>query len=211
MNTSGNSIPPLRPLLRLLMGAVLVASLGACERTAFQSPPSASTRCDKALIGHWLSEGSEGSQDGELEAFVDADCNLRVDERKAEGVRHSTKTPLRSDRIGSERYLWLDAEWAHRAFEAEASVLDVPGDIYLFSYATTGRDRLMLYSPRHRAIAHRVLDKDINGELVARENSLSVRIPGDSAATATLLRKYRLFDLKNGLGFRRAGEDGAPR
>ena len=198
-------------LMRMLLGAALIASLGACERTAFQSPPSASTRCDKALIGHWLSEGGEGSQDGELEAFVDADCNLRVDERKAEGIRHSTATPLRSDRVGSERYLWLDAGWAHRSFEIETNALDVPGDVYIFSYATSGRDRLTLHSPRHRAIAHRVLDKDISGEVIALEDSLSVRIPGDSGDTATLLRKYRLFDLRNGLGFRRASEDGAKR
>lgn len=211
MNTPRITTRSLPSLSRLLLGAALVASLGACERTAFQSPPSESTRCDKALVGHWLSEGGDGSQDGELEAFVDADCNLRVDERKADGIRHSTATPLRSDRIGSERYLWLDAEWAHRSFEIDTSALDAPGDVYLFSYATSGRDRLTLHSPRHRAIAHRVLDKDIGGELIAREDSLTVRIPGDSKAVAGLLRKYRLFDLKNGLGFRRAAEDDARR
>jgi hypothetical protein len=196
---------------RLLLTVLVCASLAACERTAFQSPPSDSTRCDKALVGHWLSEGDAGRRDGELVAFVDAECNLRVDEYRSEGIRTSAKTALRSDRIGSERYLWLDADWAHRSFEIEPGALAVSGDVYLFSYATSGRNRLLLHAPRHRAIAHRVLDRDISGEIIAREDSLSVRIPGDSDAIAALLRKYRLFDLKNGLGFRRADGDEARR
>ena len=200
------SLPVPMPM-RLLLCAGLALGLIGCERTAFESPPSDSTRCDKALVGHWLSEGDAGSEDGELEVFVDADCNLRVDEHEADGIRHSTTTVLRSDRIGGEPYLWVDADWAHRSFEIEGDDLHEAGDVYVFSYSGRGRNRLMLYSPRHRAIAHRVLDKDIPGEVIARDESLSVRIPGDSDAIAALLRKYRLFDLKNGLGFRRADDD----
>ena len=178
---------------------------------AKESPPSSNAHCDNALVGHWRSEGDNSSEDGELEAFIDADCNLRVDERKADGVRHSTKTPLRSDRVGGERYLWFDAEWSQRTFEIDASALDAPGDVYLFSYGMKDRDRLMLHPPRHRAIAHRVLDKDIGGEVLARENSLTVRIAGDSETVAALLRKYRWFDLKHKIGFRRvAGDDSPP-
>lgn len=192
--------------VRFLCSALVALALAGCERTAFQSPPSDSTRCDKALVGHWVSEGGKGSQEGELVAYVDAACNLRVEQAVADGVKRSGTTPLRSDRISGERYLWLDAAWAHANFDVEASVLDEPGDIYLFSYATTGRERLTLYAVRHRALAHRVLDKDVPGEVLAREDALTVRIPGDSAAIAALLRKYRLFDLQNGIRFRREGD-----
>ncbi|MBB5206593.1 hypothetical protein [Chiayiivirga flava] len=196
----------LRPLW---LAAVLV--LCGCERTVFQSPPSASARCDKALVGHWVSEGDEGGHDGELIAHVDASCTLRVEQPSDGGVKRSASTTLRSDRLAGGHYLWIDAAWAHAAFDVQASPLDRPGDIYLLSYTSTGRDRLTLYAVRHRALAHRVLDKDIAGELLARENALAVRIPGDSAATAALLRKYRLFDTSNGIGFRRAGDGAATR
>lgn len=193
----------------LWLAAVLV--LCGCERTVFESPPSDSARCDKALVGHWVSEGDDGARDGELIAHVDPGCTLRVEQTRDGGVQRSASTPLRSDRLAGGRYLWVDAAWAHATFDVESGPLDQPGDIYLLSYTSTGRDRLTLYAVRHRALAHRVLDKDIAGELLARENALAVRIPGDSDATAALLRKYRLFDTGSGIGFRRAGDGTAAR
>ena len=193
-------------LLRRIAALAALLALAGCERTVFESPPPERTRCDKALVGEWLSEGDHHSQEGELRASVGADCRLRVTERKAAGDRVSDPVTLHSDRLGGAAYLWLDADWAHRSFDVDAGPLGKPGDVYVFAYKATGHNHLTLYSPRHRALAHRVLDKDVSGEVLARDDALAVRIPGDVAATAALLRKYRLFDTKNGIRFRRDGE-----
>lgn len=192
--------PALRPLSVLLLGL----ALAGCERTAFESPPSDSSRCDKALVGQWLSQPGQGGQDGELVAIVADDCSLRVERPRADGTRRSSPTPLRSDRVAGERYLWLDARWAHDSFDVATNTLDRDGDVYLFAYAFVGRDGLRLHPIRHRALAHRVLDKDVPGELLVRDDSLTVRIPGDSDTVAALLRKYRLFDTGSSVDFRRA-------
>ena len=201
-------------ITRVLAGAACLLALAGCERTAFQSPPSDSTRCDRGLIGQWVSVDEKTQHDGELVVVVGDDCNLRV--QRSESVPHaaagtvadagpvSEPTALRSDRVGNSRYLWLDAAWAQRNFDIVAGPLDVPGDVYVFSYATDGREGLTLHGVRHRALAHRILDKDINGEVLAREDALTLRVRGDIDQTATLLRKFLLFDQKNGLRFRRA-------
>lgn len=191
--------------LPFVVAAVLV--LAGCERTGFQSPPSDAAGCDKALVGEWISQPGKGSQEGELVAVVSDDCKLHVEQPGDAGKKRSTDTTLRSDRLGSERYLWLDATWAHTSFDVTPGPLDRPGDIYLFTYSFSGRDGLRLHPIRHRALAHRVLDKDVPGELLVRDDALTVRIPGDSAATAALLRKYRLFDSGTSVDFRRAVSD----
>lgn len=191
-------------LLRRAGVLAALLALAGCERTVFESPPSDRTRCDKALVGDWLSEGDRHSDTGELRASVAADCTLRVTEQRAGGPRESGPVTLHSDRLGGQPYLWLDADWAHRSFDVEPGPLAQAGDVYLFAYGTTGRDGLTLYSPRHRALAHRVLDKDVRGEVLAQDDALTVRIPGDTESTAALLRKYRLFDTANGIRFRRA-------
>ena len=100
-----------------------------------------------------------------MEAVIGADCSLQVIEHENGGARRVEPTTLHTARVGGVRYLWIDAAWANRGFDVDATPLDQTGDIYLFAY-TVRRDRLQLSSTPHRALAHRVLDKDIVGDVL---------------------------------------------
>jgi hypothetical protein len=189
----------------------LIASLlllGGCQRTVFENAPGAAEVCDPALPGRWLSRGDSGSSDGELEAQIDADCTLVVIESKADGPRRSQATRLHTARIDGVRYLWLDAAWANRSFEITPTALDHEHDIYLFAYRNS-RSELRLAAPPHRALAHRVLDKDIAGGVMMHGDDLTIRVDGDGDAIRRMLRKHRLFRFDGALRFRKVGAGAA--
>lgn len=203
------AIHPLVFSVRLVVPVALALLLGACQRTVFQNPPAAAEACDPALAGRWLSQGDTPKSHGELEVLVGADCSLRAVEHKPTGARRSEPTTLRNARVGGVRYLWLDAGWTHRSFEIDPNLLDREGDVYLFAYSIS-RDHLRLANAPHRALAHRVLDKDIAGEVLMQENDLMVRVSGDVDAVRKVLGKHRLFRFDEALHFRRARGDSAP-
>lgn len=187
--------------------ALSLLTLVGCERTLFERSP-AEAGCDPALAGRWLSQDQNAKDEGELVATIDAQCQLSTVEHKADGPRRSTPTTLRTGQADGVRYLWLDAAWANSSFEVERNALDREGDIYLFAYRLRG-DRLDLAAPPHRSVAHRVLDKDVPGEVLKQDDSLTVRVTGERDALRKTLRQYRIFRFDDALRFRRAnsGED----
>lgn len=197
---------------RLARGSLVLLStltmLAGCERSAFQSPPAAAAACDAALVGHWWSQGDRPDEAGELQAIVDADCRLVTIERRNEGERRSGPTTLHNARVGGVDYLWIDASWAHRSFDVESSPIDRDGDVYLFAYRARG-DRLQLDPPPHRALARRVLDGDIDGDVIRQGEQLAVRVHGDRDAVRKVLARHRLYRFDDALTFRRQHEGAA--
>jgi hypothetical protein len=198
-------------LARAARAVALVAfllALAGCERTLFERSP-AEAGCDPALAGRWLSQDDNDEDEGELVATIDAHCQLTTVEHKASGPRRSTPTTLRTGQADGVRYLWLDAAWANASFEVKPNALDHAGDVYLFAYRLRG-DRLDLAPPPHRSVAHRVLDKDVPGEVLKQDDELTVRITGERDALRKTLRTYRIFRFDDALRFRRAkaGEAG---
>lgn len=190
-------------LLRSALVASALLGLAGCERTVFKQPPAeAAAGCDAALVGRWLSEGGTREEDGELVATVGADCTLVTVERKADGSRTSAPTTLRTGRADGVRYLWVDAAWANASFDVDATPLDQPDDVYAFAWRLRG-ERLELAAPPHRALAHKVLDKDIAGEVMLHGDSLTVRLTGDREALRKTLRTYRIYRFDEALRFRR--------
>ena len=189
--------------LRGLMGLLAVLALGGCERTVFRhAPADAVAKCDPALVGRWLSQDEDPREEGELVATVDADCRLVTVERKSEGPRTSRPTTLRSGKADGVRYLWVDAAWANASFDVEPTPLDEPGDVYVFAWRTRG-DRLELAAPPHRALAHKVLDKDMEGEVMLHDDSLTVRLTAEREDLRKLLRTWRVYRFDKPLRFRR--------
>jgi hypothetical protein len=202
-------IPVAVAMCRMLLVATAIVGLAGCERTVFQSAPAAAQDCDPDLVGRWLSQGDKDDKDGELEAIVDKRCQLVTIEHKQDGARRSEPTTLHNARIGGVRYLWLDAAWANRSFEVKPNVLDRDGDVYLFAYRVrSGRLRLSNAPPQ--AIAHRVLDKDIDGSVLMHDNELTVRVEGDAEAIRKLLGKHRVFRFDAPLRFRLAPAKATP-
>jgi hypothetical protein len=103
------------------------------------------------------------------------------------------------------RYFWVDAAWANTAFDVEPGAIDHPGDIYLHAY-TLSRDVLRVATVPHRALAHRVVDKDIPGEISMLGDELAVRVTGDAASVRNTLSKNRVFRMDEAVRFRRAPE-----
>lgn len=198
-----------RLLRRIVVMMILLSALCGCQRTLFESAPAAAAACDPALVGRWLSLGERKDETGELEALVDARCGLVMTEHERDGDKRSDATLLRNVHSGGVKYLWVDAAWANRSFEVDPTLLDRSGDIYLFAYRLR-RDTLELAAPPHRALAHRVLDKDIPGEVLMQGDDLAVRVAGDSAALRKILATHRLFHFEQPLRFRRAKADEAP-
>lgn len=192
-------------MIRPLSLFVLVLALAGCQRTLFESPPAAPGGCDPALVGEWRSEGDQRSEDGELVAFVGPACDLVTVEHGSDGERRSQPTQLHTGRAGGVRYLWVDAAWANASFKVDANPIDKAGDIYLYAYAIS-RDVLRVAAPPHRALAHRVIDKDIPGEVSLLGDELVVRVTGDQASVRKTLSKHRVFRMDEALRFRRAPE-----
>jgi hypothetical protein len=198
----------MHPLPRLFALSALLLLLGACQRTVFESAPAPAAACDPDLSGRWLSLGDRAEERGELEAIIDAACGLVTIEHKQAGPQRSTPTTLRHARVDGVNYLWVEAAWVHRNFEVEPGVLDRPEDVYLYAWRLRG-DQLLLSAPPHRALAHRVLDKDIKGEVLMQDEDLTIRVSGDAAATRAMLKKHRLFRFHEPLRFERAAADAA--
>jgi hypothetical protein len=178
---------------RLAFATTAALALTACERTVFESPPAAAAAaCDTALVGRWLSEGDAPGDRGELEAIIDAECRLQTIEHKQDGPRHSTPTALNLAKVDGQHYLWFDAAWAHAQFEVESNLLDRPGDIYLYAYRLKGT-KLSLAAPPHRALATRIIERDIRGDVLLQDDSVTVRVEGDSDAIRAMLRKRKPF------------------
>jgi hypothetical protein len=190
---------------RPLCFALLALALAGCQRTSFENPPAADAGCDPDLVGEWRSEGDRRSEDGELIAVIGPACDLVTVEHRTDGERRSPSTTLHTGRAGGVRYLWVDTGWANASFEVDAHAIDRPGDIYLYAY-TISRDVLRVAAPPHRALAHRVIDKDIPGEVSMRGDELAVRITGDQASVRNTLSKHRVFRMDEALRFRRAPE-----
>lgn len=186
-----------------LFAAVL--ALAGCQRTLFENAPVAGSACDPDLVGEWLSEGDKRADDGELQAFVGPSCELVVVEHENDGEKRSAPTQLHTGRAGGVRYLWVDAAWANTAFEVEPAAIDHAGDIYLHAY-TLSRDVLRVATPPHRALAHRVIDKDIPGEISMLGDELAVRVTGDAESVRNTLAKHRVFRMDEAVRFRRAPE-----
>jgi hypothetical protein len=191
------------PLRRVLLLPLLLLVLGGCERTVFEhAPAEAAATCDPALVGRWLSQGDAKEDEGELVATVDAQCRLVTVERKASGERTSAATVLHTGQADGVRYLWLDAAWANASFEVTPTALDAAGDVYVFAWRQRG-GRLELAAPPHRALAHKVLDKDFEGGVLAHDDALTVRLTGERDELRKLLRTYRVFRFDRPLRFRR--------
>lgn len=201
----------MRPAMCVTRGVaalLAVLALAACQRTVFENPPATLAACDPALVGRWLSLGDREEESGELEAIVASDCRMQVIEHERSGPRRLPPTQLRNGVRAGVRYLWLEAAWANRGFEIQPTVLDRDGDVYLFAYRVR-RGVLELAAPPHRALAHRVLDKDIAGEVLMQGDELAVRVAGDRNAIAKTLGRHRLFRFEQPLRFRRAGAEAA--
>lgn len=188
---------------QLLCLALLPWLLAGCERAVFESAPAASGGCDATLVGHWLSVGDGSERDGEFEAIVAPGCQLTTIEHKAEHEVRSEPTQFSTARVDRINYLWLDAGWSHRSFEVESTLLDEPGDIYLLAYRQR-RDTLELSRPALRSLAHKVLDKDVRGEVLLHDDNFVVRVSGDTDVMRAQLRRHRIFRFDDTLRFRRA-------
>ena len=175
----------MKTLLSALAPCLLLA---ACESTSFQAPPVAETACDPALPGVWESVGDDG-KNGEVEMRVDAACRMHLLELKQGQMRDGEPTQLHVGSDGEARYFWVDGVWASKRFELDT--VPPAGDVYLLRYRIDG-DRLRLEMPDSRAIAHRIIDNRLRGEVHRDEKVLANRLlaPVDPAA----LREPGFFD-----------------
>lgn len=194
-----------RAALRGLMLLMVTLALGGCQRTLFSQAPAAGTACDVALQGRWVSVDKAGTPDGEIEAALGADCRVTITEHRPEGPRVWPPVAVASQRIGRRDLVWLDAAGINRAFEITSGPVDREGTVYVFAYTRT-RDRLDLLPPDHRRLAHRVVDGDLAGAVLADGSDLTVRVDAEAAALAKLFGESRSFQRSEPLRFRRAAE-----
>ena len=180
-----------------LLIAIACGLLAACEATTFEHAPLAALPCDPALVGHWASEGEGHDKDGEMVLQIDAACALTVVEHKADGPRTGEATALHLGRHGNHDYAWVDAGWMMRRFDEDHRFPE--GDVFLMRYRRQG-DRLELWSTDDKAIAHAIIDDDLDGEVLARENELFNRLTGRQEPA--VLEHRGLFDAE-AAGFRR--------
>ena len=179
---------------------LVVVLLGGCQRTLFETAPAAAGGCE-ALVGHWQSLDEGGGPDGEIDAAVADDCTLRLVEHGAEGTREYPPLALQLA-TQPARWIWVDAAEANAALAVQAGPVDRSGSVYAFAWSLDG-DVLALTPPAHRALAHRVLDGELDGAVHAENRSITVRVDGDRQAIAALLAADGSMDARDAIRFRR--------
>jgi hypothetical protein len=172
--------------------ACLCLCLTACETTSFQAPPVAEKGCDAALAGTWLSVGDKPDENGEVELRIDHQCQMLFIEHEKDGTKEGVATRLHIGSDGDAGYLWVDSAWVVTRFEMKQP--PPSGDIFLLRYQIKS-DELTLEAPDDKAVAHRIIDGKINGEVRRIDGNLNNRLlaPVDPAA----LREPGFFDKEN--------------
>lgn len=165
--------------MNLVRGLLLTLSivLAGCQATTFQNPPVAELACDSQLVGNWFSVADSDSNDtpGEVELRIDKACSLSMIEHKKDGDVSGDTTKLHVGRDGAQDYFWLDAAWAFK--RAQSTEPAPAGDVYVLRYAIRDKE-LQLFSIDDRAIAHRILDDELKGEVHKTEGTLVNRLTG---------------------------------
>ncbi len=178
---------------RIASALAALLALAGCQVTTFEQSPLAALPCDPAVVGEWHSEGDESSGDGEMILRVSADCQLAVEERTPNGPRGGEATPLLLGEHAGQRYAWTDAGWMMRA-----------GDVHLVRYTIEG-DRLGVWSTDDRPIAHAIIDRELEGEVISRDRRLFNRLTAPQSPD--VLERPGFFDAE-GIWFRKV--DGQP-
>jgi hypothetical protein len=153
--------------------ACLCLLLSGCEATSFQSPPFASESCDRALVGTWDSVGDQQEKNGEVELRIDDRCMLLFVEHEKDGTKEGTATQLHVGHDRGAGYLWVDSGWVVSRFDMKQP--PPAGDIFLVSYRID-KGLLTLHAPDDKAVAHRIIDGKINGEVRRIDGNLDNRI-----------------------------------
>jgi hypothetical protein len=180
-------------ILRSCAAAVVLLALAGCEATTFQNPPVAEQACDPQLVGDWLSVADSKDNDtpGEVELEIDKTCSLSIVEHKKDGDVGGDATTLHVGRDGAQEYFWLDARWA---FKRAQSTQPAPaGDVYMLRYVIRNND-LQLYTIDDHAVAHRILNDELKGEVHKTEGTLVNRLTG--TVTPHQLRSEIRFENK---------------
>ena len=163
-------------IARTALSLLAAALLAACQGTSFEKPPIADAGCDPALAGTWLSQDEGPADEGEVVLLVDARCRVHVEEHEATGVKRGDGVQAHLGRHGKHDYLWVDARWAHARFDEPQA--PPAGDVYLLRYQREG-ELLTLWTPDDKPIAHAIIDNDLTGEVVSRDNRLFNRLTGE--------------------------------
>jgi len=203
-----------------LAAALLLLGLASCEVTTFQNPPVAELACDARLVGDWFSvPDSDHSDDtpGELELKIDKTCNVSIIEHNKDGDKRHDPEALHVGRDGAQDYAWLDYQVLSKALfngdnlghkappntpasasaSASASDSDDPvvpaGDVYVMRYSVHDKD-LQILQPDNHAIAHRIIDGKLSGEVSKKDHTLLNRLT--DKVTPEQLQDDVVFDPK---------------
>lgn len=174
--------------MRILFAFLLIGSLAGCQATTFETAPLAAEACDAQLAGRWLSIGEQPSDDGEVELRIDADCRIEVLEHEQSGLRTGVGTTVQVGQQEGQRYAWVPASWLRERFDKDFLTPD--GDVFVLRYRVD-HDQLHLNFPDEKALAHRIIDGALQGEVRAVDRRLLVRLTGP--AQPALLGSPRFF------------------
>lgn len=184
---------------RIACALAALLALAGCQVTTFEQSPLAALPCDPAVVGEWHSEGDESSGDGEMILRISADCRLAVEERTPNGPRGGEATPLLLGEHAGQRYAWTDAGWMMRSFDENHE--PAAGDVHLVRYTIEG-DRLGVWSTDDRPIAHAIIDRELEGEVISRDRRLFNRLTAPQSPD--VLARPGFFKAE-GIWFRKVG------
>ena len=191
--------------MRLPAALLACALASGCQSTSFPaSPLAADGGCDPALVGHWASVDESGHPNDEMHLAIGADCALEVTDRDGSRRRVGPRTVLSVGHLGDQRLAWVPTAWADLRFETTDEYRAPAGDVYLFRYRVEG-DALAVESVNHKAVAHHIIDGELQGTVRAGDRSLVNRVTEPTGPD--LLAVSNLFDPEP-MDFRR--EAGTP-
>lgn len=167
--------------------------LAACQATSFEHAPLQAIACDPALAGHWVSQGEDSDDDGEVMLDIGSDCRLEMTEQKPDGLVGGEAVTFHLGRQGRHTYAWVDANWLMRRGGEDHRPPE--GDVYVMRYQLRG-DTLDIWSTDDPAIAHAIIDDRLEGEVIARDERLFNRLTGEQ--DPAVLDRRDFFNAKAG-------------
>ena len=180
----------------------LLLSLAGCEATTFEKPPLTEAACDPQLVGDWLTAPDPGSSDapGEGELQIDKACKLIAIDHKPDKLVRSDPAQLHIGHVGTQNYLWVDSAWAFRFAQSDRPT--PTGDVTLLRYDAHD-NALALSMTDDRAVAHKIIDGVIEGDVRKANGVLLNRLTGE--LTPEQLRDKIVFTAKPARFTRGAG------
>jgi len=188
----------MRNLLRWIAGAGLLATLGACVETRFESPLGDNIEtCDIKWKGLW-GDADSATEPGAI--YVDDDCRFIVlDQPERGGPLKQIHVPMNFVHADGKDYLVVADSALKGLVELKPphGIDPAPDKSFFYARYRLRGDRVELNQVDSEAVAKLVIDGKLEGTVEKVANDLHVYVRGNRARMLEIVRTQPIFQTKS--------------